>query len=194
MVTLIARLMLAATVAAAPPALADWRLDGDASRLSFITIKAGDVAEVNTFGELSGSVGGDGHARVVIQLASVNTLIPIRDQRMREVLFRTKLFPTASATTRLDLEQVQEMAPGATQAMTTEVVLHINEREIPISAELLVARLAERRMLVTTLKPLVVGADAAGLTEGVEKLREIAGLPAISKAVPVTFVLQFERD
>ena len=72
-----------------PATWADWTLDNAGSRLSFVSIKATNVAEVHTFDALSGSVGGDGHARVVIQLASVNTLIPIRDERMREMLFQT---------------------------------------------------------------------------------------------------------
>ena len=59
------------------------------------------------------------------------------------------------------------------------------------SAELLVTRIAADRILVTTLKPLVVNAGALDLADEVEALREIAGLPSISKAVPVTFVLQF---
>ena len=37
----------------------------------------------------------------------------------------------------------------------------------------------------------IINADAVSLADGVEQLREIAGLPSISKAVPVSFVLQF---
>jgi hypothetical protein len=33
-----------------------------------------------------------------------------------------------------------------------------------------------------------------GLVAGIESLREIAGLPSISKAVPVSFVLTFDED
>jgi hypothetical protein len=41
------------------------------------------------------------------------------------------------------------------------------------------------------MKPIIVNAGSLNLVEGVEALRESAGLPSISKAVPVTFVLQF---
>ena len=169
---------------------ADWHLDNDASRLSFVTVKAGDVAEVHRFTDLSGSVGADGHARVVIQLASVDTLIPIRDERMRDILFRTSVFPTAVVTTRLDAEWLSAPDNGA---VDTELVLDMADRQVPFAANLLVNTLADGRVMVTTSQPLVANAPALGLTEGVEKLREIAGLPSISHAVPVSFSLVFSR-
>lgn len=183
--------LLAALLAAALPAHADWMLDNSGSQLSFVSIKATDVAEVHTFEELSGAVGTDGHARVVIQLASVDTLIPIRDERMREVLFQTELFPTATVDARLDIARLQAMAVSTSQVLTTEILLTLGETQVPIVTELLVSRLAADRVLVSTLKPIIVDAGSVSLTEAIEALREIAGLPNISKAVPVTFLLQF---
>ncbi|MGE0624876.1 MAG: YceI family protein [Pseudomonadales bacterium] len=173
------------------PATADWTLDNTGSQLSFVTIKAGNVAEVHTFGELSGAVGSDGRARVVIQLASVNTLIPIRDERMRELLFKTDLFPTADVVTKLDIVKLARMAPSTSEVLSAELVLTLGDATLPITAELMVSKLAADRVLVATLKPIVVNAASVGLTDGVEALREIAGLPSISGAVPVSFVLQF---
>lgn len=188
---MIARILAALLICLAAPAQADWVLDNSGSQLAFVTTKAMDVAEVHTFTELSGSVGTDGHARIVIQLASVNTLIPIRDQRMREVLFQTDLFPTATVDARLDISRLQGMAVTTSEILTSEILLNIGESRLPLTVELLVTRIAADRVLVASLKPVVVNADAVGLAEGVEALREVAGLPSISKAVPVSFVLQF---
>jgi hypothetical protein len=184
-------LCLLAFLAATTNAFADWSLDNSGSELSFVTTKATDVAEVHTFDELSGSVGSDGHARVVIQLASVNTLIPIRDERMREILFQTDLFPTAAVDARLDISRLNNMAVSTSEVLTTEILLSVGETSVPVTAELLVTRIAPDRVLVTPMKPIIVNAGTLNLAEGVEALREIAGLPSISKAVPVTFVLQF---
>lgn len=183
--------LLALLLSLPATASADWTLDNSGSQLSFITIKAQDVAEVHTFKDLSGAVGADGRARVVIQLASLDTLIPIRDERMRSLLFHTDLFPTADVVTHLDLVRLAQMAPTTSTVLTTELVLTLGESTLPITTELLVAKLAADRVLVTTLKPIIVNAGSVGLTDGVEQLREIAGLPSISKAVPVSFVLQF---
>lgn len=183
--------LLAAAAVMASTASADWTLDNSGSQLAFVSTKAMDVAEVHTFTELSGSVGADGHARIVIQLASVNTLIPIRDERMREMLFQTELFPTATVNARLDIARLQQMAVSTSEVLTTEILLTVGEAQLPLTTELLITRIAPERVLVATLKPVIVNAGAVALADGVEALREIAGLPSISKAVPVTFVLQF---
>lgn len=189
--TLLITPFLAALLTIAAPARADWSLDNAGSTLSFVTIKAQDVAEVHTFHELSGAVGSDGRARVVIQLASVDTMIPIRDERMRDMLFETSLFPTADVTAKLDIAKLTKMAPGTSEVVTTELVLSLHDATLPITTDLRIARLAADRVLITTVKPLIVNAGAVGLADGVEQLREVAGLPSISKAVPVSFVLQF---
>ena len=49
------------------------------------------------------------------------------------------------------------------------------------------------RLLVTSSQPVVVDAGALGLDEGVERLREIAGLPSITPAVPVSFRLTLRQ-
>lgn len=188
---LILKTLLLTLAVPAMTAHADWSLDNSGSQLSFVSIKAMDVAEVHTFSELSGSVGADGHARVVIQLASVNTLIPIRDERMREVLFQTDLFPTATVDARVDITKLQRLAVSTSEVLTTEIILNLGEARLPLTVELLISRVAADRILVATLKPVVVNAGAVDLVDGVEALREIAGLPSISKAVPVSFVLQF---
>jgi len=43
------------------------------------------------------------------------------------------------------------------------------------------------------VKPIIVMADTHGLVSGVEALREVAGLPSISRAVPVSFNVVFEQ-
>ena len=169
---------------------ADWQLENDASRFNFITIKAGDAAEVHRFTELSGAVGDDGHARVVIQLASVDTLIPIRDERMRDILFKTEMFPTAVVSARLDAELIA--APRAAE-IDAELMLELAEKTVPFYAKLTISPLPDGKVMVSTAIPLVAYASTLGLSEGVEKLREVAGLPSISKAVPVTFSLVFAQ-
>ncbi|MEZ5550568.1 MAG: YceI family protein [Pseudomonadales bacterium] len=176
-----------------PAAFGAWNLDPTRSQISFVSIKAQSVAEVHRFTEVSGRISADGIATLTIQLASVDTLIPIRDQRMRETLFRTDLFPTATVLTSLDLKALDSLAPGSTLEIATEVVLNFQDRELPFTAELLVSRLSARRVVAATLKPIIVNAANLGLTDGIEALREVAGLPSISSAVPVSVVLTFNR-
>ena len=176
------------------PSFASWSLDNDASQVSFVSVKAGDAGEVHRFTELSGNVSGDGDATITIQLASVDTLIPIRDERMREMLFETEIFPTASLTTKIDMAVLGAIEPGTSVDMVAELMLDLRGKQVPLTAEMIVGRLGTHRLLVSSKKPVIVNAASVDLAEGVEALREIANLPSISKAVPVSFVLSFNED
>ena len=181
------------TFCMAPTAWAEWRLNNERSTVAFVTVKAGDVAETHRFGRLSGSVGGDGAVGVDINLASVDTLIPIRDERMRDILFETARFPTASLNAKVDLASLTALAAGESLNLDIDGVLALKEAQLPLRMEVTAARLSDTAMLVASRKPTVVYAASVGLVAAVEQLREIASLPSISKAVPVNFVLVFEH-
>ena len=99
---------------------AHWSLDNEASQLSFVTIKADHVAEVHTFDVLSGSIGDSGDVKITIELASVNTLIQIRNERMQALLFETNLFPEATITGHLDIEALAGLSVGSTETLQVE--------------------------------------------------------------------------
>ncbi len=171
---------------------AHWSLDNAASTLSFVTVKAEHVAEVHTFDVLSGSIDDAGEVKVAIELASVNTMIQIRNERMQAMLFETNLFPDANITGKVDLEAITAMSPGASEVMQIEIELSLHGASIALTAELMVTRL-ESGVMASTLKPIIVTADSVGLVAGIEALREVAGLPSISRSVPVSFTLVFKQ-
>jgi polyisoprenoid-binding protein YceI len=181
-------------LAAAAPASADWVLDNDASRINFITTKANTAAEVHTFGVVDGDISGDGKATISIDLDSVDTAIDIRDERMRTMLFETESYPTATLVAMVDTAAVEGLAAGETAMMTSEGQLMVHGTSVNVTFDAVVSRLADSRILVSSYKPVIINAPEVGLAAGVEKLREVAGLPSISPAVPVTFSLAFDRD
>jgi polyisoprenoid-binding protein YceI len=176
----------------AQPVLAQWSLDNDASTLSFVTVKADHVAEVHTFEMLSGSVARSGAVTVSIELASVNTNIAIRNERMQAMLFETSLFPNANISAQIDIAALGSMAAGASHTLQVPFQLDIHGVSTDYTADVLVTRL-QSGLLVSSVKPVIVTAEAHNLVTGVEALREIAGLPVISRAVPVSFTLVFEQ-
>ena len=56
-----------------------WSLVSSQSNISYVTIKNGTLGEVNTFGEISGSVSEGGQAVFTVNLDSVDTSNEIRD-------------------------------------------------------------------------------------------------------------------
>ena len=185
-------LIVLTTVTATPNLLAHWTLNNDFSQLSFVTVKSGSVGEVHKFKSLTGTLTDKGALSVNIQLASVDTLIPIRDERMQEFLFETSLFPTATFTASLDMEGINQLQVGASSVLEVTGVLAIKETELPLTIQVVATQFESRRVLVNSLQPIIVNADAFGLSQGVEKLRELAGLPSISLAVPISFFLTFD--
>ncbi len=190
----IRNLLFTVALLAAGPSFASWSLDNDASQVSFVSVKAGDAGEVHRFTEISGALSGDGNASVTIQLASVDTLIPLRDERMRELLFETNVFPTATLSTDIDMDALNNIEPGANVDMTVTLKLDLRDQKLELPAEMIVARLGDHRLMVSSRKPVIVNAASVDLVEGIEALRAVANLPSISKAVPVSFVLTFEED
>ena len=176
----------------ASSASAHWELDNNSSILSFVTVKADHVGEVHTFDQLSGDINDDGSVQITIELASVNTLIDIRNERMQNMLFETNLFPQATISGEIDLDAVAAMDAGVSQAISVNFDLAIHGESSSYKADLLVTR-TESGVLASTVKPIIVMADTHGLVSGVEALREVAGLPSISRAVPVSFNVVFEQ-
>ena len=174
-------------------AQAQWSLDNSASTLSFVTVKADHVGEVHTFDQLSGSIDDRGNVEIMVELASVNTLIDIRNERMQSMLFETNLFPRAMITGDVDLASFAEMSPGASITAQVEFELDIHGVSNSYNTELIVTRLANG-VVASTSKPIIVTAASHGLVDGVEALREIAGLPSISRSVPVTFNVVFDES
>ena len=176
----------------ASSAAAHWELDNNSSTLSFVTVKADHVGEVHTFDQLSGDINDDGSVQITIELASVNTLIDIRNERMQNMLFETNLFPQATISGEIDLDAVAEMDAGVSQAISVDFDLAIHGESSSYTADVLVTR-TESGVLASTVKPIIVMVDTHGLVSGVEALREVAGLPSISRAVPVSFNVVFEQ-
>lgn len=179
-------------IVVAAPTEASWVLDGKKSVVTFVSTKATDVAEVHQFTNLSGGVDSNGNVNIMIGLASVDTGIELRDDRMRDLLFDTDYFGLATVSAKIDMKKLKNLVKGefVRMAIESNVSLHGQSRPIPI--EVVVAQSGESRLLVTSERPVVVNAPDFKLGEGVKALREIAGLPSISLAVPVSFVLAFD--
>lgn len=196
--TIAAVLGLAACSPAATeaPPLAEgiWAVDPAASKLSYVSIKADEIAEINRFDRLSGSVAEDGSATIEVDLASVSTGVDIRNERMREIFFNVAEFPTATITGTVDPALFANLAIGESTVQPLKATLSLKGVEAPIDTEVQVTRTAEDRVLAVSTAPVILDAGTLQLTDGLAQLQELAGLPSITPAVPVTFSLAFERQ
>lgn len=188
---LFSRLLLASLAAVALPAQANWYLDNESSRLSFVSTKNADISEVHRFLNLHGKVDPKGVAELEVELDSVSTGIPLRDERLRRQLFDVKQFPEAKITAQLDMRPINALAPGAQLELRLPLKVQMHGQSQSYRAELLATRLDDRRFQVVTLEPLVLHVEDFGLLPGLDSLRKVADLSAIGFSVPVGAVLIF---
>ncbi len=171
------------------PALAEHALLGDKSDIRFISVKNAAIAEVHHFSSLTGGIE-NGAVSVTIPLVDVETMIPIRNERMQKMLFETELYPKATLTALVDMDKVKALENGDYTVMDVNVTLDLHGSSKTYASKVNVARLGDE-IHVTTEQPLVVSAADFELTAGVERLRTIAGLQNIATQVPVTAQLVF---
>ena len=174
-------------------ALGDWELVPGESDIAFATIKNSAVVESHTFERFSGEVTLSGAANIRVDLASVETRIPIRNERMGTLLFNIDQFPSLDINSKLDVKSLANMEEGASTHLEVPAKINLHGTEANILLPLVVTRLSSKRFQVVTTKPVIAYASQFGLTKGVEALRLIAQLATITPAVPVTFSLIFEQ-
>jgi polyisoprenoid-binding protein YceI len=193
MTSLIRTSLFLTAALAMPCANAAWNLDGERSTVQFMSVKNASVAELHHFKVVRGGVSDDGAASVTIDLDSVETLVPIRNQRMREMLFETVRFPTAELSAKVPAD-LDAMQAGETRDVDLEVTIDLHGASAPYIAKTKVTRLADDSLQVMLAEPILVKAADFGLDGGIEMLRDVAGLKTISTAVPVDATLVFTPE
>jgi polyisoprenoid-binding protein YceI len=175
-------------------AQADWQLQPTDSSLTFTSTKKGQITETHSFTSLTGAVDSQGAAQISIALASVETQIPTRNERMKVMLFEAQTFPIVNITANLSLDPMLTLAVG--QSVTQEITLTINLHGISQTrvTVLNVERQAASVFVVTNIEPLLIDVADFELADGVQALREIAGLKSITPIVPVSFSLNFRQQ
>ncbi len=169
-------------------AWADWQV-GAGSQVQFISIKNNAIGEVSHFETLSGTVTDSGAVSVRVALASVETNIGIRNERMQKMLFEVGLYPEATITAQVDPEALGEAVSGASGVVPVSLQIALHGEVVNKDASFRVAPTAQG-LSATTVQPILLSASEFALEEGVAALQQIAGLNAISRVIPVTVDLK----
>lgn len=171
-------------------ASADWQVDPNGSHIGFASVKNDLIAEIHSFTEMTGVVSASGLATIVVQLTSVETLIPIRNERMQSMLFNTAEFPAATITSQVPVEELTSMRTGDSSTIDIEMLISLHGTKLRKKIPVKVTRAGGENYDVSSLGPIIVHASQFALSDGVEALRNIAGIQSIDLMVPVTFDLR----
>lgn len=169
-------------------------LNSQSSSLYFVSTKKQHLVEAHTFENMSGIISTQGEARLSLDLTSVNTGNETRDDRMKEFLFVTSLFPEAEVLLSVDYSAVMALPIGSTEKQSISATINLKGVLAEVNTDIAIRRLSNKKVLVQSLNPIVLDATDFGLESGIETLKSLASLSVISYAVPVSFNLVFEAQ
>lgn len=186
-------LLVSTALFAGAQAHADWQVANDQSRVNFVSVKNNQIAENHYFKQISGVLSDAGQFNLTIDLASVETQIPIRNERMQKMLFNTVEFPalTLQADVKALLAELKQQA-SAQANLDATVSLHGKTQTVNI--DLLASLDKNNNIQVSSMAPVLVKPADFALSSGIDELQKVAGLNSITRAVPVSFVLTLHES
>lgn len=189
---LLSGMVLGVSLLVANPALAGWKSVDEQSRVAFGSVKKDVVGEVHHFNRVSGSVSDAGELKIEIDLSSVETNIDIRNERMAKHVFEAGK-ATATITGQINMMEISVLQPGEMTVIEVETQLAFAGSENDMVAEMLVARLADNRVLVTTSDFIMLSTEDLGIDAGIDELMKLAKLPGITRVTPVAIRMVFDK-
>lgn len=172
---------------------AQWRLDSEASDLSFVSIKQQHVAENFRIEKLSGRLSESGTLQVALDLNSIRTHIDIRDERLRKLLFETDKFATATLTAELPVAIMQAIGEGGLIHADVKATLKLHGFEQALDIKV-TALSTGKTLLVSSAEAVLLKAEGFALQAGIAALKKLAGLSSISETTPVSFNLVLHAE
>lgn len=183
------KLALVVAAALSFSAAADWSVNSAQSSLNFVSVKNDVVAETHSFKDLTGKLTEAGEFSVVIPAMSIDTIIPVRNERILEHVLAAKQYATINAKGKVDSKVLTGLKTGDSVVVDQALDLTLLTQTQSLMAKVKVTKVSDSQLVVTTIAPIMLDVNKFELNAGVEKLRELAGLKAISPMVPTTFSL-----
>ena len=176
-----------------PAHAADWQLNRELSAISYLSSKQATadtplMFESNLFREFSGTIDGS-QVELVVELDSLDTKVPIRDERVAEHVFLSKQYPQATVSATVD--GIEQLSYERKQISAT---LTMRGQSRNLQAEVIIERSDPQTLRMQTTTPVLVNANAYGMLEGFTILKQLVGLMQIPMTIPVSFHLVFETE
>jgi hypothetical protein len=172
---------------------ADWILQQPSS-IHFLTNKNTHITEIHSFKKFDAKVKDSGFAKINIDLASVDTRIDIRDERMQKHLFEISRFTQASFEAQIPATVLAQVSSGQQSQFELKGKISLHGEEAEVSSQVIISPNQDKTITISTITPMLIDAKSFKLVAGINKLKEIAGLKSITRIVPLTFSLTFKAE
>lgn len=183
---------IALALASSSALATNWQLDNSQSALHFVSVKNDVVAETHRFKQLSGQWDGS-KVEISIAVNSMDTQIPIRDERIWQYVLNAGQFAAINVTAPLASDKLN-LSVGQSSVHTVPLSVNIAGQTNELSAQVRITRLTDKSLQATTEAPVMLNTNSFNLTAGVAKLQELAGLKRIEPLVPVSFSVLFNQQ
>lgn len=171
---------------------AAWVLDAANTRVNFVTIKKGNIAESHVFSDVSGNITA-GKATITIKPDSVDSNVPIRNERMREFLFETEVYPSIEISANVS-DAITQLDAGSSTLLTIPAMLSMHGISKELTLDLRVSKLNDNTLLVSSVQPVLIRAANYNMLDGITKLSSLVNNLPIAETVPVNFSLQLNKN
>jgi hypothetical protein len=159
--------------------LADWTLQQPSS-IHFLTSKNTHIAEIHNFKKFDAFINNFGLAKLKIDLASVHTLIGIRDQRMQEHLFETSRFSPAGFEAEIPAAILSKTKSGQQTRFEVKGKISLHGGQTPAHCQVMISPSEDNTITVTNVRPILIDAGSFNLIARINKLHELASLKSIA--------------
>lgn len=124
-----------ATASFATEAVRGWTVDPAMSLVAFGSIKNDYAGEMHRFSDVTGTVDQKGNVAITVGLASLETMIDIRNERMAEFVFQNA--PSAQITAELDMAALAALPVGDATTLETYGTLNLLGTDTELDATFL---------------------------------------------------------
>lgn len=151
-----------------------------------------NIQEMGNFSDYSAVLDKQGHLTMKIDLASVNTDIAIRDQRLTEWLFGVDKFTTAVISAELDATKINNLQLNTPLNLAQPIKLEMHGQQAEFVSELTITRTSPHIILVETKQPIELNLEQFDMLNGLKRLQDVMMLSGINAVVPVIFKGSFQ--
>jgi outer membrane protein OmpA-like peptidoglycan-associated protein len=170
-----------------------WDLDPAQSNIRFQSIKNETKVESSSFATFSGSIEPDGEATIRVMLDSVDTLVDLRNVRMRFLFFETFRYPEATISLQLTPEMVADLPAVRRKTVNLDYTFDLHGVQKQMTSPVTITLLGDDLVSVASAVPISIGVGDFNLAENVHKLEQAVGGVIIVPSATVTFDFMFGR-
>ncbi|WP_163833641.1 YceI family protein [Spartinivicinus ruber] len=188
------QLLLGALLTAAVSQVqAAWLVQSENSKVNFITEKIftndKSVKETQLISGVAGEVDNQKQAEIKIDLATIDTKIPVRNDRIKKWVLDITNYRYATVKADLSAINEQKIAVGDSKQMAVDGSLTIREATLPIQLFVKVTKNSATHYSVVSYKDTSININQYGGEDGIQKMTQVMGLKSINPVVSVKWEL-----